>query len=211
MDDAVDRAPIELPVIRARSKRQVRTNGEMTFHSASLTLEVNMMASFFKNGVRRRIIFALVGILLAGCSMDENKKHVSEDIVTLKTIILLPAGTRSVRWELFGTPETTGGVPGPTDYLTLVAELNSDETFWTALPKHAPTDVYIVAEAARPWLSNDFRQLMNKNRNANFTVSKNNDCRSYGTRLTKTGKQVEGLICKGVDRFLLYVTVLSRG
>lgn len=141
--------------------------------------------------------------------MGDNKNSVSEDAGALKSIVQIPAETTSARWEIFGTPEYTGGVPGPTDYMTLIAELNPDEKLWTALPNGGPTEVYIVPEAARPWLSNDFRLLLDRSKNANLTVSNKNNCKSYTTRLIKTGRQVSGFICKGVNRLLLYMMALS--
>lgn len=142
--------------------------------------------------------------------MDDNKNSVSEDVGALKSIVQLPAETTSARWQIFGTPEYTSGVPGPTDYMTLIAELNPDDKLWTALPNEGPADVYIVPEAARPWLPNEFRMLLDKSKNANLTVSNKNNCKPYATRLTKTGRQVSGFICKGANRLLLYLIVLSR-
>lgn len=113
--------------------------------------------------------------------MDDNKKNVSEDLVALNAIVPVPAETQSARWEILGMPEYTGGVPGPTDHMTLVAELESDENLWTTLPKEGPADVYIVPKAARPWLSNDFRQLLDKSKNSTLTVSNRNKCKPYDT------------------------------
>lgn len=142
--------------------------------------------------------------------MDDNKNSVSEDVGALKSIVQLPAETTFARWEIFGTPEYTGGVPGPTDYMTLIAELNPDDKLWAELPSEGPADVYIVPEAARPWVSNNFRLLLDRSKNAKLTVSNKNNCKPYTTRLTKTGRPVSGFICKGANQLLLYMMVLSR-
>jgi hypothetical protein len=155
--------------------------------------------------------FVAVATTLGGCSNDGIRSGPSTDIAALRAIVRIPDDTKSVRWEVFGTPEYHGGVPGPTDYMTLVAELKADDTLWHALPKEGPSDVYIVPDAARAWLSNDFRQLLDKNKNAILTVSQKNDCKPYDTQLSKSGKPVDGFVCKGADRYLLYMMVLSRG
>lgn len=171
---------------------------------------MNIIAMFFKNRFRSCITLAIIGMIFSGCSTDDNKNNTSEDVGALKAIVQIPGETTSVRWEIFSTPEYTGGVPGPTDYMTLVAELNADDRLWAALPNEGTAHVNIVPEAARPWLSNDLRLLLERSKNANLTVSNKNDCKPYATRMTKTGRQVNGFICKGTNRLLLYMMVLSR-
>lgn len=55
--------------------------------------------------------------------MDDKPPGVSNDITALRDVVDMPVDLNWARWKIFGTPEHTAGVPGPTDYITRVAEL----------------------------------------------------------------------------------------
>lgn len=140
--------------------------------------------------------------------MDDNKKGVSDDLAALRAMVRIPAETGSARWEVFGTPEYNGGVPGPTDYLTLVAELEAGDK----PPATGPAEtggVHIVPEAARPWLSNGFRTLLSESKNATLPLSPKNGCLPYQSVVTKSGRPVSGFICTRAGKSLLYLTLMS--
>jgi len=133
--------------------------------------------------------------------------RVSDDVAKLQSIVSIPAGAASARWEIFGTPEATGLVPGPTDYYTLIAELQP------ALAPVAQTidaqrdEIPVVREAARPWLSDGFRALMEQNHNSRLRLSSHKNCRAYQTTVRESGRHVQGFLCTDAGRTLLYLDV----
>jgi hypothetical protein len=151
---------------------------------------------------------SIIVICLSGCSTDDNKTKVSDDVGALRKVVDIPGALTSARWEIFGTPEYTGGVPGPTDYMTLVAELEP-----AGPPQDLPANtgdetVYIVPEAARPWISREFRSILEKNKNSAFDLSTVKDCHVYSTRLKQTGNPVRGFTCAKSGRVFLYLSLL---
>lgn len=133
------------------------------------------------------------------------RPDVSDDLAALQNTVAIPSGATSARWEIFGTPEATGFVPGPTDYYTLIAELQ---------PALAPAaagaqdgNIPVMPEAARPWLSDKFRALMEQNRHTRLRLSLHKNCRAYQTTVRKSGRVVRGFLCTDAGRTLLYLNV----
>lgn len=155
------------------------------------------------------LLAAAVLANVAGCSMGEEKKKVSENLAELRKIVELPAAVKSARWEIFGTPEYTGGVPGPTDMVTLVAELDPfvHEVLLRGAAKKG--SAFVAPEAARPWLTRDFQNLLAASKNSSLSISYAEGCSPYRTRLAKTGVPVDGFICPGDKGMLLYLTLSS--
>lgn len=61
-------------------------------------------------------------LLASGCDPKGNFNE-SSDVAAFHQLVELDLPAKSVRWEVFGTPEYSIGVPGPTDFVTLGAEL----------------------------------------------------------------------------------------
>lgn len=156
-----------------------------------------------------RYLFAAPLLLLAGCSPDVSKPGVSNDLVKLRGIIDLQIPTKSARWEVFGTPEYTGGVPGPTFLITLVAELHSEESPFDAQNERTGS-VYIAPEAARPWLSEDFLQTLDADKGKKVDLSSKANCGKFATTLKKTGEPIKGFVCANAGRTLLHLTIWSE-
>lgn len=149
-----------------------------------------------------------IALFLTACSMDENTAKVSDDLNALRKIIKLPTNLASGKWEIFGTPEYTGGVPGPTDYMTLVAEIELPAGS-NAFPINSDHgSVYIVPEAARPWISGEFRSILEKHKNSTFDLAEIKDCHPYSARLTQTDNPVTGFACTTSNRVFLYLSLL---
>ena len=93
----------------------------------------------------------VLAIFLLGCQTKEETKNVLTDVAAFNGLVTVDIQPRTVSWEVFGTPEYTGGVPGPTDHVTLIAqtEASNDEKF-----DQRPTTgtVWIAPESSRPWL-----------------------------------------------------------
>lgn len=64
-------------------------------------------------------IVTLACLAAAGCAPDNAPSHSSAELERQVTADVPAAG---VTWQIFGTPEYTGGLPAPTDYMTLIAE-----------------------------------------------------------------------------------------
>lgn len=145
-------------------------------------------------------------LLLSGC--DDNRQPMpSHDINLFNKLITLDFPVEKVEWETFGTPEYRGGTPGPTDYVTLVAEVASGDTnAFMALPA-LNEKIWIAPEAARPWLGREFHAFLNRNKNRTIDAATAPGCRNAKTTLKKSGTPVTGLACQGDNKILLYVTI----
>jgi hypothetical protein len=134
----------------------------------------------------------------------------SRDIAAFHDLVETSLRPSSVRWETFGTPEYSGGVPGPTDYVILVAEVEPpmDREKFLALPQTG--GIWIAPEAARPWLSEEFRAILEKTTNQTLDLSTAFNCRKYQGREKKTSSAVEGFVCNGATRSLVYLTLLDN-
>lgn len=164
-----------------------------------------------RRGLVRLTVMASSAIaLLQACSMDDARPGVSDNLTALRAIVDLDIPATSGRWEIFGTPEYTGGVPGPTDFTTLVAELNVPGAGWFDTRKEAAGPVWIAPEAARAWLHAPFRQLLANNKNSTASLSGPTPCRHYGATMTKSGRQVDGFVCADAARLLVYLILTSR-
>ncbi|MYN04513.1 hypothetical protein GTP41_20690 [Pseudoduganella sp. DS3] len=160
----------------------------------------------------RTIVLSLVicsSLALSACKDDDAKPPQSEDAAALGAIISIEFPIKSARWDVFGTPEYSGGVPGPTDYITLMAELEPADNWFASLKEPTGTTA-VVPEAARPWLTSSFRGLMEKSRNSNVDLSSHADCRKYATTVKKSGRPVQGFVCNDDGKLLMYLTLSSE-
>ncbi|MEO7495932.1 MAG: hypothetical protein ABIT83_18870 [Massilia sp.] len=147
------------------------------------------------------------GVILSGCQeKKENVDKVSNDIAALRALVALDPAPGKARWEVFGTPEYTGGVPGPTDFVTLVAEIEPAGAKAAPLQPGAGT-VWIAPEAPRPWLTAPFRELLAQHKNSTVALSALPHCQAFRTTLVKTGKAVEGFRCDQASGSLIYLTL----
>lgn len=135
------------------------------------------------------------------------RPHVSDDLTKLQDTVVIPAGATSARWEIYGTPEYTGGVPGPTDYITLIAELQPALAPAAASAGAQEGEIAVTPEAARPWLSDGFRALMKQSVHARLHLAAHKNCRAYETTVRKSGRRVPGFWCTDAGRTLLYLDV----
>lgn len=155
------------------------------------------------------ILFAAAAFLLGACSFEDQSPQ-SEDIAALRALINIPIEAKSARWDIFRTPETgSRGVPGPDDFTTLVAELDHEQDWFSSL-KEPTGDIFIVPEAARPWLTKEFHDLLQRNKTSYADLSSQADCRKYATSVASSGRKVKGFACKAAGRTLLYLTLDSH-
>lgn len=111
---------------------------------------------------RFNIIFLiLISTIIPGCARDEmqanaDKYHFSE-------YIKLGSGSQAVKFELVTLPESgKDSIPGPTDYVSLVASgvvADTDETTILALSAYSGSRS-ILQNFARPWLTDYERSVL---------------------------------------------------
>jgi hypothetical protein len=146
--------------------------------------------------------------LLAGCTPQANQKRFSTDVDALKKLITLPFPYKNARWELFATPEDDGGIPGPTDYITLVAEIGprNDQQF-NSLPRAQP--FHALPNAARSWMNAASRRLLNSVDGTNAELSHHPDCRMVAGLIKRSFRAFTGHLCTSEDRLLPYMVVVD--
>ena len=148
-------------------------------------------------------------LFFSGCSMKDEVTKVSTDVAALQNIVNLDFTPTSAQWEIFGTPEYMGGVPGSTDFVTLIAELAPvDEKAFAA--KSPAGKVWIAPESARPWLADPFHSMLDREKNMTIDISTHSDCRSFNTTLKQTGKNVKGFVCSNAGKLLVYLTIADN-
>ena len=160
------------------------------------------------NASRTLAILSTVGVLcVSGCSAQDKKVKASDDVKAFQQLVDIPADLKSARWEMVGTPEYDGGVPGHTDYMTLIAEIEPVTSAKSFTSGPSDKSIYIVPEAARPWLSSRFRNLLEKNRNANIDLATAAGCHAYDTKVKTSGRKVNGFSCEKSGKVLVYLSI----
>jgi hypothetical protein len=145
--------------------------------------------------------------LLAGCQEESSIKG-SDDLTALQSIVNLDLPITAIRWEVFATPEDGDGIPGPTDYITLIAEIkptSPDRGF----NRPSTEGVSIAPNAVRPWLSSASRAFLAKHGNSQISLTTGRNCYPLEAKLVKTGKVVKGFACKNSGKLLVYLTLFS--
>lgn len=97
-------------------------------------------------------------------------------------------------------------MPGPTDYITLVAEIEAPDGSTTARLKESAGNQWVAPESARTWLSPHFQALL-KNARADKTAL--TQCKKYQVEVTKSGRLVEGFACQHEGLLLIHVKLLG--
>lgn len=157
-------------------------------------------------GIALAVIVVWVQFLTAGCDMKNESEKVSNDLVALRNLVEFHLPAKSARWEIFGTPEHTEGIPGPTDFITLIAELETSDP--APVIRRETGTAWIAPEAARPWLSGSFKLILEKNKN-DIDLTRVPECSLFRGSLKSSGKPVHGFICTAPGRALIYLTLAN--
>lgn len=143
--------------------------------------------------------------------MSDNNQNPSRNLTDLRATVQIDLPVSSATWEVFATPEYRGGVPGPTDLQTLLAEVVlSDAEYLSKARFSLAGEVFVAPESPRAWLSPEFKALMNRVRNSSEDMGRSFGCFRYDTRLTDSGRPVSGFLCVSATRALLYLTLDKR-
>lgn len=158
------------------------------------------------NRCRRFCSYVLLAFTLSSCETKQEQPKFSTDLSAFGEMIAMDVEVTGVAWEIFGTPEYTGGVPGPTDYLTLVAQAVPVSTLRARKAKESGA-VWIAPESARPWLEPEFKHMLEKSKNSIIDISKYENCQAASGILKRTAKHVDGFLCKNDKRILIYLRI----
>lgn len=143
-------------------------------------------------------------LLIAGCSASDDRE--SSNLAELREQIVLNVPATRGTWEMFETPES-GRVPGPVDYLTLVAELKDVPATWAAGKPERPDEAWVLPNAARPWLSAESKALLQRAVSDKTALRDDGHCRPHSAQVRKSGRVVTGFACTYGNRVLLYLTL----
>lgn len=80
--------------------------------------------------------------------------------------------------------------------MTLVAEIEPAANAEIFTSSTNDKSIYIFPEAARQWLSSQFRGMLDTNRNANIDLATAAGCQVYDTKIKKSGRNVSGFSCE---------------
>jgi hypothetical protein len=128
----------------------------------------------------------------------------SDDIAALNLIVKIDAHLQTVRWEIFSTPEYKGGTPGPTDYVSLVAEAEipgRDNLF----KSRQSGEIWMAPEVSRAWMKKENLFFLEKYKNKKIDVSVVKNCWIISAKYLKKNTTVEGLICKTSSNYIIYM------
>ncbi|XYJ09520.1 hypothetical protein ACSUZJ_19335 [Telluria sp. B2] len=150
-------------------------------------------------------IFYTCFLLIAGCDSGSMTRY-AVDRGALEALVTLNLPINTVRWEVFGTPEYSGGVPGPTDYITLIAEISPPAPIAVA-GNHQNKAVWIASGAARDWLSPHFKSLFAKHSNRTLGLAGVKGCRPLRAVRMQTGKNLEGVVCSNSGTSVVYLLI----
>jgi hypothetical protein len=159
--------------------------------------------------VRGVVIVFLASLMLCtlfGCQIEAEKTNASSDANAFNKIFALDVAFESITWEMFDTPEYTGGIPGPTDFVTLVAQIEppNDAKFED---RPLGVSIWIAPESSRPWLDMDFRNFLERSKSKTIDISRKEDCRKLTGILRRTSKPINGFMCKSGKKILVYIKV----
>lgn len=158
-----------------------------------------------------RLITCITNLLiLNGCDSISANGKTSSDIMAFREVIVVEISINSIKWETFGTPENTSRfqVPGPTDYIILVAEFQSNEA--KTILNIPPGDHFPVApEAPRPWLDANFRNLLKQGSHSSVDLTKKSSCRPLKAIRRLTNKPVAAFLCSSGSKVLMYARVVD--
>lgn len=157
--------------------------------------------------IPKSVILCLPLLMLTGCPMTQDNSRISTSVTDLKKLIELNREIISVRWELYGPPEEDDILPAPTEFITLIAELETPDTNWMLERDRIPATGFIAPGAARPWLTPPLRKLMALADDESINSLQKFNCRKFTTRLRKSKESVDGFICFEAGKVLLYLVL----
>jgi hypothetical protein len=153
----------------------------------------------FVSAVLRKSL-PLAALLLAGCSPD----RVSESVTELDELIRLDIPIQAASWEVFYMPEA-GGLPAPTEYIFLLAEVEPADPGWFASRPSHWTKAYALPEAAREWMSKPVRKQVEALTRQSQDQAVPTNCKDLPAKMTRSDRRVAGFTCTVGAKLLVHV------
>lgn len=127
----------------------------------------------------------------------------SDDLGKLQGMVQIAIPATAIKWEIVKVPDDEGLLAvGPVDYVHLVAEITPGERAWFARQPNNDAKLWIAPDAARPWLTPHFRQLLASGEN---DWRRKSNCKPHHTTVTASGRQVGGFVCEHQGLLLLHL------
>lgn len=163
------------------------------------------MINRLTNHPRLLAAIALTVALSLGACGDEDEGGPSNDMSELASTVSLGLPAAKGTFEIVYTPESRGMLPGPTDYVSLVAELEiPGGSPPPRADSHALADTYALSGMTRPWLSQPFRALLKAASSDRMALGRAG-CEPFAAKITKSGRDVSGFSCRRGARMLIYL------
>lgn len=152
-----------------------------------------------------RLFFAILAVAcLTGCRMDN--KIPSTNLEELRSLIQIGNMASGAKYEIISLPESDNGVPSPTEYVVMIAELETPKPISSRPVTPASGQLGLIPRAARPWLSEDFRAMLKKYENNEFNFA-TQGCQEYSTVWVNDNSPVHGFSCNRDGRTLIYLVL----
>jgi hypothetical protein len=150
-----------------------------------------------------KLLFASI---LSGCNQPPK---FSDDMEEFRRIIDVGHPLKTVRWEIFDSPEQTGLQVGPAGDTILIAEFTPfDADTFSRLPAGGVAGY--APEAGRPWLDKSFRSLFEKQTGRSIDLSPSTNCRSQRSLVKHFNKYSQGIICRFGNKGLIYHSISTE-
>ena len=131
----------------------------------------------------------------------------SSDRTALDQWITLDIKSAALKWEIVRSPGDDGFLPAPIDYTTLIVEAEDASGEWLSKARAPTGEVWLVAEAARPWLKPAFQKIVKGHGVRRIDLTNRFRCKAYSGVLKKSRKLVHGYLCPHGSNALIYLTV----
>lgn len=145
-------------------------------------------------------------LFLSGCKAESKVPVISTDMSALSRMVTLDIPLTLGRYEIFTTPESTNAAPGPTSYVALIGEFSAKKADLQV--KEAPPGFWLLPNSVRPWLSPQFRRLLEKY--AGDKLPQAEDCFQLRGKNVKNGEKLAGIVCFSSDVALVYMPLFSE-
>lgn len=130
--------------------------------------------------------------------------QVSTDLAGFQQKVQLPFVVAAVQWEVFGTPEYTGGVPGPTDLVTFMAVVQLPTR--PHLPPASP-EAFVAPGSARAWLPTAWQPLVRRMAARQQVGPDAAACGQFSARMRQSGRPITGVLCARGQEALVWWTL----
>ncbi|QBI02742.1 hypothetical protein [Pseudoduganella albidiflava] len=156
-------------------------------------MNFTMIPSKLPHHFRWRLLLFVFPLFLAGCPVSAGE--FSSNIEEIRKQIDLDIPSTSGKWEIFEIPEA-GGVPGPTDFVILIAEFDNVAASWASRKKLPIGQAWVIMpNAGRPWLSQRWKAVLRREASNKIAVTESDNCHYYSAKVRKSGRVVEGFTC----------------